>query len=78
MYNVPCKTMAKRKETPVTDFVTTREAGELLGITSRHINRLIDAGVLDAVKVTNRLTLVNRASLANWTPKRKRRERPIE
>lgn len=66
--------MTKRKDTQVADFVTTREAGEILGITPRHVNWLIAHGVLEAVKVTSRLTLVRRDSLENYQPKRKRHD----
>ena len=71
-------TKQKRKETPVNEFITTTEAAAELGITRPYVDILIARGVLEARKVNNRLWLVNRASLANWTPKRKRREKLIE
>lgn len=62
----------------MTDFITASQAAEILGITHRYVVKLLSAGTLEGNKVTDRLWLVNRASLANWTPKRKRREKPIE
>jgi len=53
------------------EWVTTRQAGELLGISARHVNDLIAQGVFEARKITPRLTLVNRESLVGWTRKRK-------
>jgi excisionase family DNA binding protein len=70
--------MTKRKDIPPVEYVTTTEAAALLGITRYSVNRLITAGTFEGRKVNNRLWLVNRASLANWTPKRKHREKPIE
>lgn len=62
----------------MTDWITTAQAGAELGITSRQVNYLIARGVLEAMKVTPRLTLVKRASLANYTPRHKRKDKPIE
>lgn len=59
------------------EWVTTAQAGELLGVTSRQINYLIASGKLEAIKVTNRLTLVKCESLAGYIPRHKR-EKPIE
>lgn len=67
--------MTKRKVIPVEDWITTRQAADLLGVHYSYIGKLIAAGVLEGRKVNNRLWLVNRASLANWTPKRKRRDK---
>lgn len=78
MYNVLRSTMTKRKDTPIIEYISTTEAADLLGVTRVHVNRLIAKGVLQARKLNNRLWLVNRASLANYQPKRKRREKPIE
>lgn len=54
-------------DTPMTDWVTTAQAGEILGITPRHVNRLIAAGVLEGFKMATRMMLVKRDSLANYT-----------
>jgi len=71
--------MTKRKEaTPGSEYITASEAAAILGITRSYVNLLLARGVLRGNKVTDRLWLVNRASLANWIPKRKRREKPIE
>ncbi len=74
--------MAKQQgDTPISEWVTTKEAGAILGITSRHVNLLVSQGVLEAIKVTPRMTLVKRDSLSSYTPKkrgRKPRGRPIE
>ena len=66
--------MIKRKETPVDELITVVQAAELLGITKRHILRLIATGEIEGRQLASRAWLVNRASLANWTPKRKRRK----
>lgn len=74
-YNSDIRTMAQRKGTPVEEYITTTEAAELLGVTARYVAKLVESGTLEGRKVNARLWLVNRASLANWTPKRKRRKR---
>jgi len=64
--------MTKRKDTPVEDWITTKTAADQLGVHYTYVEKLIAAGVFEGRKVTSRLWLVNRASLANWTRKRKR------
>jgi excisionase family DNA binding protein len=67
--------MAKQKETPpVEEWITTREAAGLLGLHYTYIVDLIHNGTLQGRKVNNRLWLVNRASLENYQPKRKRHD----
>ncbi len=71
--------MAKRKEAPVEDWITTTQAAELLGITPQYLGELIRGGAFKARKVNPRLLLVNRQSLEGWERKRKpKREKTIE
>jgi excisionase family DNA binding protein len=65
--------MAKRKGTPVEELITVVQAADLLGITKRHVLRLIASGEIEGRQLASRAWLVNRASLANWTPKRRRK-----
>ena len=78
-YNSDVGIMAKRKGAPVEEYITTTEAAALLGVTARYVAKLAEDGTLEARKVSNRLWLVNRASLTNWTPQRRgRRGKPIK
>jgi excisionase family DNA binding protein len=70
--------MARRKKDLMENWITTAEAAELLGVTATYVGILARRGVFETRKVNNRLLLVNRQSLAGWTRKRKRKDKPIE
>ena len=72
--------MSKRKSTPVEEWITSTQAGELLGITRIHVTRLIKSGEIEGLSVAGRW-LVNPDSLDGWTRKRapnKPKDKPIE
>jgi excisionase family DNA binding protein len=52
------------------DWITTAEAGRLLGLTARRIRQLIDEGEIEAQKLTPRMTLVTRASVERYRLKK--------
>lgn len=54
----------QKDKVTMADWATTREAGELLGVTPRHVNWLIAHGRLEAIKLNSRLTLVSRESIS--------------
>lgn len=69
--------MSKRKSTklPFEGWIMTGQAAKLLGVSRRHVDRLIASGKLEAVKVAERW-LVNPETVEAL--KRKREEKPIE
>ena len=69
--------MSKRKSDSVENWITTAEAAELLGVTSKYIGKLVRSGIFEGRKVNNRLLLVNRLSLEGWERKRKRKDKPL-
>ncbi len=70
--------MAKRKDEQLTEWLTPEQAAAELGVTSRWVRNLIERGVLEGQKLSDRVLLVKRSSLANFTPKHKRKDKPIE
>jgi hypothetical protein len=70
--------MTKRKDIPLEQWPTTTQASKLLGITHRMVAYLCEHGELECRKIADRW-LVSPQSVADWTPKRKRRkDKPIE
>jgi excisionase family DNA binding protein len=63
--------MTKGKELTIDQWITAKQAGEHLGITSRHVKRLIQNGSLDGRMIAGALWLVNPDSLSRWTRKRR-------
>ena len=53
------------------DWVTTREAASILGITSAYVGELVRGGTLEGRKIHPRLLLVRRSSLSNFERKRR-------
>jgi excisionase family DNA binding protein len=69
--------MAKRKSTPVEDYITSSEAAQILGVTRVYVNQLLARGVLRGRKMTDRLWMVERSSLPNWTRQRKHKPKEL-
>jgi excisionase family DNA binding protein len=73
--------MTKRKDTPLEKWISAAEAASRLGITSRHVKRLIQSGDLEGRKIVT-LWLVNPASVETWTrkraPNKPKKEKPID
>jgi branched-subunit amino acid aminotransferase/4-amino-4-deoxychorismate lyase len=70
--------MTKRKNIPLEDWITPTQAADLLGITQRHVLNLCKRDELECRRIVDRW-LVSPQSVADWTPKRKRRkDKPIE
>lgn len=67
MYNFYVANKPSKEET---EMMTTNEAAQTLGVTRQHIVNLLNAGILEGYKVTNRLWLVNRQSLEGWKRQR--------
>lgn len=65
--------MVEQKDTEQMEWMTAAQAAQELGITSRWVRYLIERGVLVGQHLSDRVILVKRESLANYTPKRKRR-----
>lgn len=70
--------MTKHRKTPLLDLVTVVQAADLLGVSKRHVLRLIASGEIEGQQLASKAWVVNRASLANWTPKRRRRKQPTD
>jgi excisionase family DNA binding protein len=70
--------MTKRKGTPIEEWITAAQAAERLGITARHVKRLVQSGELEGRMIAGAMWLVNPDSLSDWTPKRRRKDKPIE
>lgn len=74
-YTVLRRTMTKRKDTTTeNEYIVATEAANALGISRVHVDRLLAQGVLRGRKVTNRLWLIDKSSLKNYQPKRRRKE----
>lgn len=54
------------KTIPLEDWISTAEAAELLGVSQRRVNQMIDEGKLIAQKMHPRLTLVSRTSVKRY------------
>ena len=73
--------MSKRKSTPVEDWITAKQASEILGVSSRYVHTLVAKGTLEGRMIGGLALFVNPDSLANWKPKKKRKPKegkPIE
>ena len=57
------------------DWVTTREAAVILGITPAYVGELVRKGTLEGFKIHPRLLLVQRASLHSFERKRSPKRR---
>jgi excisionase family DNA binding protein len=72
--------MAKKKATPLEDWITIAQAAAMLGIVKSHAHRLVRAGEIEARFIAGRW-FVNPDSVAAWTRKRapnKPKDKPIE
>ncbi len=70
--------MTKRKDLPLENWLTALQAANAMGITKRHVINLCESGELEGRKLFDRW-LVDPQSVADWTPKRRRRkDKPTE
>ena len=52
------------------DWITTTEAGRLLGVTARRVRQLIDEEELVAIRLNPRMMLVSRLSVEKYQRKK--------
>ncbi|MBN1891038.1 MAG: helix-turn-helix domain-containing protein [Thermoflexales bacterium] len=64
--------MAKSEQ--LSDWITTAQAADLLKVTPRMVRKLIKQKALEANKVTERLWLVSRASVASYLARKSERK----
>jgi hypothetical protein len=69
------KLMAKRKDLPLENWLTSQQAADAMGITARHVLNLCKSGDLECKRIAPRLWLVNPQSVSEWTPKQKRKSK---
>ncbi len=62
--------MAKRKGTPIEQWISTGQAAKRLGVVRRHVSRLIEAGEIEGLLVAGHWA-VNPDSLDGWERQRK-------
>jgi excisionase family DNA binding protein len=65
--------MTKHESTPIENWISTGQAAKRLGVSRRHVDRLIQSGKLEGRMIAGALWLVNPDSLEGWTRKRKQK-----